>query len=595
MRKNPSFNISTSDSKPNSDWYLSSMEQLISVVQELSFARNLEEVMTIVRNEARGLTGADGASFVLRDGDLCYYAEENAIAPLWKGKRFPMSQCISGWVMLNAQPAVIENIYDDARIPVDAYRPTFVKSLAMVPIRHKNPIGAIGNYWANRYQPSAEQVNLLQALAHTVSVALENIDLYEELQSKIKILQQREFVLHEQRDRLEIFTRALAHDLKEPVRTVHWMTQSIDKNNLQPEKRKEYFQYIKNAAERMSMLIDSVFQYSQLDNTDEVATGDCDMEIAFTEAQDNLKKLIQNSNVRIKANKLPKIHASHIQMVQVFQNLISNSIKHNTNDLKTITIQINAKKRSNDWLFTVSDNGSGLAREYLDKIFIPFKRLQRRDDCAGLGLSICRKIMQCHGGEIWCESKQGEGSTFLFTLPINTKKTATRQIQIMTSTEKDTIETETESLTNILLVDDMKADIELTKNIFRQEKLQCNLLVAHDAENALQLLNHVIDEGNSIECVLLDINMPGTDGFELLELMRNDKRMQHINIIMCTGSSYHKDIKKAKALGATGYMVKPPSSQKLKTILEEAGKKQQIQLLFKKDNNHTLIKHGAID
>ncbi len=142
--------------------------------------------MDIVRRAARELTGADGATFVLREGDQCFYAEENAISPLWKGRRFPIDICISGWVMLNRQPAVIENIYEDTRIPAEAYRPTFVKSLAMVPIRTRNPVGAIGNYWATFYRPSPEQVKILQALADTTAVALENVQVYAELNQKIR-------------------------------------------------------------------------------------------------------------------------------------------------------------------------------------------------------------------------------------------------------------------------------------------------------------------------------------------------------------------------------------------------------------------------
>src|SRR5690348_15123743 len=102
--------------------------QLVSVVQSLSTARSLDAVMAIGRTAARRLTGADGATFVLRDAERCYYADEDAIAPLWKGQRFPMSACISGWAMLNKSAAVIPDIGLDARIPIDAYRPTFVKS-----------------------------------------------------------------------------------------------------------------------------------------------------------------------------------------------------------------------------------------------------------------------------------------------------------------------------------------------------------------------------------------------------------------------------------------------------------------------------------
>src|SRR5437763_3268396 len=160
--------------------------ELVEVVQRLSLARDLATVQEIVRRSARLLTGADGATFVLRDGDRCHYADEDAIEPLWKGQRFPMSACISGWSMLNRQPAVIEDIYADDRIPHDAYRPTFVKSLVMVPIRTLDPVGAIGNYWATRHQPTAAEVRLLQALADTTAVAMENVRVFCELEDRVK-------------------------------------------------------------------------------------------------------------------------------------------------------------------------------------------------------------------------------------------------------------------------------------------------------------------------------------------------------------------------------------------------------------------------
>lgn len=109
--------------------------ELIETIQQLSMARSVAQIQAIVRHTSRRLTGADGATFVLRDGDMCHYADEDAIAPLWKGQRFPMSACISGWVMLHREHAMIADIYADDRIPADAYRPTFVKSLLMVPIR----------------------------------------------------------------------------------------------------------------------------------------------------------------------------------------------------------------------------------------------------------------------------------------------------------------------------------------------------------------------------------------------------------------------------------------------------------------------------
>ncbi len=162
------------------------LEHLVTVVQMLSLARTLDDVMQIVRLAARRLTGADGATFILRESDLCYYAEEDAIAPLWKGRRFPMDICISGWVMLNRQAAVIEDVYADARIPADVYLPTFVRSLVMVPIRTISPLGAIGTYWAERRQAAPQEVNLLQALADTTAVAMENVLFYKKLEPGVQ-------------------------------------------------------------------------------------------------------------------------------------------------------------------------------------------------------------------------------------------------------------------------------------------------------------------------------------------------------------------------------------------------------------------------
>jgi GAF domain-containing protein len=147
-------------------------EQLGRAVDRLAKARRFDEVTKIVRTSARQLSGADGVTFVLRDGDRCYYADESAIGPLWKGKRFPLNTCISGWVMANHQAVAIPDIYADPRIPHAAYRPTFVKSLAMVPVREPDPIAAIGAYWAKRHLASRQELRILEVLADASALAL---------------------------------------------------------------------------------------------------------------------------------------------------------------------------------------------------------------------------------------------------------------------------------------------------------------------------------------------------------------------------------------------------------------------------------------
>jgi GAF domain-containing protein len=139
------------------------------------------EIQAIVRTAARRLTGADGATFVLGENGDCYYADEDAISPLWKGQRFPQEMCMSGWVIRTREAVVIEDIYTDPRIAQDVYRPTFVRSMAMVPIRRLDPLGAIGNYWATPHRATPEELELLQALADTTAVAMENVRFYEQL------------------------------------------------------------------------------------------------------------------------------------------------------------------------------------------------------------------------------------------------------------------------------------------------------------------------------------------------------------------------------------------------------------------------------
>ncbi len=124
------------------------------------------------------------------------------------------------------------------------------------------------------------------------------------------------------------------------------------------------------------------------------------------------------------------------------------------------------------------------------------------------------------------------------------------------------------SLANVLLIDDRKADVELAR-VFLQvrDKMQFNLKVANGAKEALEMLKQAVTSGEVIDLLLLDINMPGMDGFELLEQVRKDAALKHIAVVMCTGSTYDQDQARAEALGAAGYMVKPASLEQLKPML----------------------------
>lgn len=143
-------------------------------IEALAGTRSLEAVVSVLRAFARRVVGADGIAVVLSDGDRCHYVAEDAMEPLWEGQYFPASDCVSGWAMKHRETAVIGDVFDDPRVPVDAYRTTFVRSMLMVPIGQNESIAAIGAYWSEAGQPSDSEIALLEALARAASVALEN-------------------------------------------------------------------------------------------------------------------------------------------------------------------------------------------------------------------------------------------------------------------------------------------------------------------------------------------------------------------------------------------------------------------------------------
>jgi GAF domain-containing protein len=148
------------------------MDSITPVLEALAGATHIAQVAEVVRNAARALIGADGVTFVIREGDRCRYMEEDAITPLWKGQAFPMSKCVSGWVMQHKEPVKILDVFTDSRVLHDVYRQTFVRSMAMVPIGNDKPIGAIGAYWARPHEATLNEMEMLQAMADSAALAL---------------------------------------------------------------------------------------------------------------------------------------------------------------------------------------------------------------------------------------------------------------------------------------------------------------------------------------------------------------------------------------------------------------------------------------
>lgn len=220
---------------------------------------------------------------------------------------------------------------------------------------------------------------------------------------------------------LKDFAYIASHDLQEPLRVISSFLELLKKRYGEKleEKGKEYIERTVNASNRMKVLINDLLEFSRVDSRGGKFV-DTDMVQIVEEVKEDLHLMMVESGATVSFEKLPKILADPTQMKQLMQNLIENAIKFRQKDQRPI-VNISAKKQGNLIKFTVQDNGIGIEKEFHDRIFTVFQRLHSREHYkgTGIGLAICKKIVERHGGSIWVESEPGKGSNFNFNLPIN--------------------------------------------------------------------------------------------------------------------------------------------------------------------------------
>jgi signal transduction histidine kinase len=220
---------------------------------------------------------------------------------------------------------------------------------------------------------------------------------------------------------LEQFAYVASHDLQEPLRMIANYTQLLAERyrGKLDEQADKYIAYSVDGALRMQALIQDLLKFSRVGRAEiEPRTTDC--RTVVEHALTNLQAAVLESRATVKWDSLPVVMADPSQLTQVFQNLIANAIKFH--GPKPPVIQIAAEKKDHEWVFTLSDNGIGIAAENWLDIFVIFRRLHTRDEYAGngIGLSICKKIIERHGGQIWIEAQASPGCSFKFTLPMET-------------------------------------------------------------------------------------------------------------------------------------------------------------------------------
>ncbi len=315
------------------------------------------------------------------------------------------------------------------------------QSLAIVPIRYREQLlGVIHLADESRERTSPAKVEFIESLALLIGEAIQRFNAEAELakyrehleelvrQRTRKFRQAAEELVRSNQD-LEQFAYVASHDLQEPLRAVagfvgllrHEYRDRLDGEAL------EYIDMASDGAQRMQTLIDDLLIYSRVGVKGKSFKA-VDANEALREAAANLQRAIEESGASVASDPLPFVHADSTQLVQLLQNLISNAIKFRGQ--RPPEIHVSAVQTAGDasrlnskqgaaWLFAVRDNGIGIESQYFERIFLIFQRLHPRTKYpgTGIGLAICKRIVERHGGRIWVESRPGEGSKFYFTIP----------------------------------------------------------------------------------------------------------------------------------------------------------------------------------
>lgn len=328
----------------------------------------------------------------------------------------------TGTAIRTGEICMCENMLVDPKFKPwreEALKRGYASSIVFPLINNKKVFGALTIYSPKTNPFSDKEKKLLQELANDISFGITALRLQKAHDKAENALRNSLIDLKRSNAELEQFAYITSHDLREPLRMITSFLQLLErryKNELDSDAH-EFIDFAVNGAKRLDSMINDILIYSRVTKKNRVLER-VDMNSVINKTCINLKTSIDENNARIVYNHLPTIMADENLMVQLFQNLIGNSIKYKGDGVPEI--HITSLKKDSKWLFCVKDNGIGISKEYLEKIFVVFQRLHTAQEYegTGIGLAIAQKIVHQHGGNIWVKSELGKGSNFCFTIPI---------------------------------------------------------------------------------------------------------------------------------------------------------------------------------
>ena len=414
-----------------------------------------DEIMQNILSEGTVTLGCESAAVSLREDHSWLVTHVHGMPSTYIGARMNDEQERHGLLALQSRnPVAVDEASHDDRFDREHFRRHNTHAVLVSPlVIHDNPLGAIFfNYRTGPHEFTEAEVQFVRQLSAMASVALENARLFSEntlankalkkahdelelrVQERTAELEKANVELIQSNKKLEELNKELqdfafiaSHDLQEPLRKIQTFGDLLiaDCAAILDETFKDYLNRMQKAAATMSDLLDSLLAYSRVAAMAEPLKA-TDLKILVEKALSNLEIMIEEMNARVEVQDLPTVRVDPAQMIQLFQNLIANALKfHQQDQAPHVKIYARLKDENGTHEICVEDNGIGFQEQYVDKIFVPFQRLHGRSSLyegMGMGLAICKKIVERHGAEITAKSELGKGSTFIVSFPAKTKQ-----------------------------------------------------------------------------------------------------------------------------------------------------------------------------
>jgi signal transduction histidine kinase len=389
---------------------------LYTALAPLAPIDSIQQLFQGVIERIASVTGADSALIRILDPETNSFvviAQRTGFSPEYvtRAQGFRPESAIAQ-VFSRGEPIIVEDIRADGRIKMKEQMRLGFNSCAFLPLVARGEVRGVIHLASKSFGFFKEdQREYLMAIARLMGIVVENSEL---LQSSVRSAEE----LRRSNQELEKFAYVASHDLQEPLRMVAGYTQLLAKRYRGKLDRDadDFITFAVDGAKRMQVLIEDLLTYSRVATTGSpFAAVDCNVTLAVVLS--SLKPAIDEAGATVTWDALATVPGDETQLRQLLQNLIGNGIKYR--DSRPPRVHVGCTRDGDMWRFSVTDNGIGIDAQYAEMIFVIFRRLHthREFSGTGIGLAICKKIVERHGGRIWVESVPGNGSTFYFTLP----------------------------------------------------------------------------------------------------------------------------------------------------------------------------------